>query len=389
MRYFAGLLFIGMLAGCTGGAVVFAPTPLPPDLSPLPYNHPSGSFSVTVPRNWSVFAQNTTALAAASFAAPGANEPVLRFAVINLGRKLDSATLGDLMNRYQTQIRPDAQRYSETGRQAMGDGSWRLTGLRHAEGGLTRQVNTFIQQSGNFLGVIEVLMPDDAAQQGELQRIINSFTINTNAALQPSDPSSLAAVTANSLEILHVSTWSTSVGVFFITGEVGNYGTTWAENVPVRATLRTSDGLAVADAADMVMGYGIPPGGFAPFSLRFGQGQSAITSGYELSLGGADWNPAATETVYGQEVLKWSDDSTVESDGRLLITGTVTNSGTSMVRNVRAVVTIFDTTGSVIAAGFTDVSPGLNAGGSADFNIAVPEIGGTPVNYIVSVQALP
>ena len=103
-------------------------------------------------------------LAAASFAAPDTNEPALRFAVMNLGKKLDSAALGDLMNQYQTQIRPDAQRYTETGRQAMGDGSWRLTGLRHAEGGITREVNTFIQQSGNFLGVIDVLLPDDPGQ---------------------------------------------------------------------------------------------------------------------------------------------------------------------------------------------------------------------------------
>jgi hypothetical protein len=198
----------------------------------------------------------------------------------------------------------------------------------------------------------------------------------------------LASVTANSLEILHVTTWTTPAGVFFITGEVGNYGSTWAENVPVRAVLNTVDGLPVAEATDTVMGYGIPPGGFAPFSLRFGQGQSAITASYELSLGGADWKPGETQTIYGQETLKWSDDSTVESDGRLLITGTVTNDGGELVRNLRAVVTVFDTTGGVIAAGFADVTPGLNAGASADFNIVVPEIGGTPVNYIVSVQGL-
>jgi hypothetical protein len=377
------------LAGCSGGAVVFAPTPPPPDLSPLPYNHPSGAFSVTVPRNWSVFVQNTTALAAASFAAPDTNEPALRFAVMNLGKKLDSAGLGDLMNQYQTQIRPDAQHYTETGRQAMGDGSWRLTGLRHAEGGITREVNTFIQQSGNFLGVIDVLMPDDPGQQTTLQSIINTFAIHSDAPLQPSDSSTLASVTGNSLEILHVSTWSTTAGVFFITGEVGNYGAEWAENVPIRAVLHTPDGLSVADATDIVMGYGIPPGGFEPFSLRFGQGQSAITAGYELSLGGADWTPGENQAVLGQEVLKWSDDSSVGVDGRLLISGTVTNSGSNIVLNVRAVVTIFDTTGSVIAAGFTDVTPGLNAGTSADFNIVIPEIGGTPVNYIVNVQGLP
>jgi hypothetical protein len=389
MSRFLCLLLLVALAGCSGGAVVFAPTPLPPDLSPLRYDHPSGAFSVNVPRNWPVFVQNTTALAAASFAAPGENEPALRFAVMNLGNKVDSAALGELMNQYQTQIRTDANRYSETGRQAMGDGSWRLTGLSHSAGGVPQQVNTFIQQSDTFVGVAEVVLPDDAGQQAQLQAIVNSFTINPDAPLEATDPTALAFATSNSLDIIHVSTWSTPAGVFFITGEVGNYGSTWASDVPVRALLKTSDGLGVAEATDFVMGYSIPPGGFAPFSLRFGQGQSALTTGYELSLGGADWQPEASEPIVGQESLKWSDDSTVGSDGRLLISGSVSNSGSEMVRNVRAVVTIFDTTGNVIAAGFTDVTPSLAPNASADFNIAIPEIGGTPVNYIVTIQGLP
>jgi hypothetical protein len=52
-------------------------------------------------------------------------------------------------------------------------------------------------------------------------------------------------------------------------------------------------------------------------------------------------------------------------------------------------VTIFDTTGSVIAAGFTDFSDVLNAGASAAFRIAVPDLGGQPANYILNIQGLP
>jgi len=127
-----------LLAGCSGGAVVFAPTPLPPDFSPLLYTHPSGAFTVALPRNWSVYEQYTTVLAAAAFSAPGANEPALRFAVINTGQPVSSSFLGDFLDRYQKQIRPDAVDYAEVSRQAMGDGSWRLTGLRHTAGGKTQ-----------------------------------------------------------------------------------------------------------------------------------------------------------------------------------------------------------------------------------------------------------
>jgi hypothetical protein len=378
-----------VLAGCSGGAVVFAPTPLPPDLSALRYDHPSGAFSVNVPRNWPVFAQNTTVLAAASFAKPGETEPSLRFAVLNLGKEVDSAALGDLMDEYQTQIRPDAARYSETGRQAMGDGSWRLTGVQHSIGGVTQQVNTFIEQVDTFLGVIEVYLPDSATEQSELQNIINSFAINTQATLQASEVTVLGFATVSDLDILHIATWSTPAGVFFVTGEVGNYGTSWVRNVPVRALLRTTDGLGVVEATDTVMGYAIPPGGFAPFSLRFGQGQSAITTSFELSLGGADWTAEPSQPVLGQEVMTWTDDSAVDSDGRLTITGTVTNTSAEAIRDVRAVVTVFDTPGNVIAAGFSDVTAVLSADETTDFQIIIPEIGGTPVNYLVTMQGLP
>jgi hypothetical protein len=263
-----------------------------------------------------------------------------------------------------------------------------LEGLRQSAGGVTQQVNTFIQQTDFFIGVIEVLLPSDAAQVAEFQSIINSFTINTDSPLQPAEASALAFAAPASINVLHVSTWTTASGVFFITGEVGNYGTAWVDQVPVRAVLRSSDGLSVADAADTVMGYGIPPGGFAPFSLRFGGGQPALAADYQLFLGTEDWQPATDVSIADQETLKWSDDSSMSPDGRLTITGTVTNDGQANVYNLRAVVTVFDTAGNTIAAGFTELASPLAPDASTDFQIVVPEMGGSPVNYIVNVQAL-
>ncbi len=92
------------------------------------------------------------------------------------------------------------------------------------------------------------------------------------------------------------------------------------------------------------------------------------------------------QAVVGQDVLKWTDASTLGADGRLTITGTVTNGGDANVYDVRAVVTVFDTLGNVIAAGFTDVSSALAPDAVADFQIILPEMGGVPANYIVNVQ---
>ncbi len=379
-----------LIAGCSSGAVVFAPTPPAADLSPMRYDHPSGAFSVVVPRNWSVRMQNTVTLATAAFAAPEDIEPLVSFAVINLGRDLNVDDLGDIIQQYQTEIRPDSDHYTEQDRQAMGDGSWRLAGLRAGVGGQTEQVNTFIERDGSFIGVIEAILPDNPDRLASLQTIINTFTISPNAPLQAGELSALSSVTRNALEILHVSTWTTPGGVFFITGEVANYGDTLLTDIPVRAVLLTENGLGVLEAMDSVMGYGIPPGGFAPFSLRFGQGQPALTNHYELALGNEAWESDPDAVIFGQDELTWTDESSFTEEGHLLITGTITNVSSQSIRKLRTVVTVFDDDQDVIAAGFTDLTAAqLAPDETAPFQIRVPEMGGEPAHYIINVQGRP
>jgi hypothetical protein len=383
-------LVVFLLAGCSGGAVVFAPTPAPPDQSPARYDHPSGAFSVTLPRQWALYDQNTTALATAAFSRPGSSQPALLFAVINLGHDIDANEFGTLIDRYQATVRSDTGHYTEQSREAMGDGSWRMAGLRSDLDGETVPLNTFIQRAGSFVGVAEVVIPADAAQLQELQGIINSFSIHTDAPLEPTDLNTFAFAKDSSLGVLHVATWSTPQGVSFITGEVANYGLTSVSSVPVGVNLRSEDGVNVTGAVDQVMGYGIPPGGFAPFSLRFGQGQPSTAATYSVALGGNGWQPPAAPVIYGQQEMTWTDESAFDDSNRLVISGTVTNVSDHVIRQPRATVTVFDAAQNVIAAGYTDLSTAeLAAGQSAPFSITLPDVGGSPQNYIVSIQGLP
>ncbi|MEZ4670401.1 MAG: FxLYD domain-containing protein [Anaerolineae bacterium] len=388
MRHILAVLTLFILAGCGGGAVVFAPPPPPPDTSPLVYTHPGGVFSLAVPRDWSAYEQNTTILASTAFSPPDSDEPALQVAVMNIGEAATSASLADIIDQYQQLIRPDVTAYTEVNRQAMGDGSWRLDGLLRTAGGMTRQLNTFIQQSGNFLTVIEVQVVPDPARMSELQQSINTFTINPNANLEAAKPTVLGFSATSDLEFLHVTAWTTPRGVFFITGEVANHGPASLANVPVRAVLRTPDGVPVAEAVDTLMGYNLPPGGFAPFSLRFGQGQPALTNNYDLSLGGVDWQPETNQNVHSTNELSWSDNSSFEADGSMVISGSVTNTSTGPLLPPRIVVTVFDAAGNVIAAAYTDVAVALNPSDATDYRVVIPEMGGQPANYLVTAQSL-
>ncbi|MCC6614195.1 MAG: hypothetical protein IT320_12005 [Anaerolineae bacterium] len=382
------ILLLLILGGCGGDAVIFAPTPPPPDLSPLRYQHPGGVFSIVVPRTWSTYVINTTQLAATAFSPPDARDPALTVAVVNLGSTPDADAFTALLNRYQSQIRADVEFYSEQNRQAMGDGSWRMTGIRQLPGGETQPINTFIQQAGSQIAVMDVVVPEDAAGQAEMQRIVNTLQINSDDPLEASDLSTLSSAKRTNLALLHLYAWSTAEGVFFITGEVANYGTTAVGAAPVRAVMTTAEGQPLIEAVDTVMGYGIPPGGFAPFSLRFGQGQPNNARGYQVYLGSDEWQAELGEPLFPVEQLIAADESSFDGQGRLIVSGSVENMGTDPARAPRAVLTVFDGSQNVIAAAFVDLPvEAIAPGESVPYQIIVPEIGGEPVSYIVVVQA--
>jgi len=320
------------------------------------------------------------------FTPPDAAEPALEFAVINW--QSEPIDLIDVINAYQSEIRPDLDRYSEQDRQAMPDGSWRLTGLRLSEGGLPGEINTFIQQSSNLIGIANVYLPEDNTAFADYEAILNSFAINPNTSLEPVSLSTLGAATASNLEAINIKSWSTQAGVYFITGEVINNGFMTEVDVPVQAVMETPDGTGIVEAVDRLMGYGLRPGEFAPFSLRFGEGKPDETSQFTLAIGGGQQTEPVT--LYSAETLTWDDEASFSEDGHLLVDGTVTNTGDRTVYNPRAVITVFDENQRVIAAGFNHLDiERLPPGATAEYHLRVQEMGGVPADYIINIQALP
>lgn len=389
-QWVVGCLLIVMLSACSGGgAVVFAPTDLPPEAVPNEYSHPSGAFSVLLPRTWTLFEQTSGIFASATFAPPDADMPLVQIAVINIGYDIASDELGDIMTRYQTDVRPDVTRYTEQSRQAMGDGSWRLSGVRQTTSGNTEQVNTFIQSNQTLFSVLDVTVPVEASLQSQIQTIINTFSLANEADLPVSDLPVLSGIAQSQIQIVNLSTWTTATGVFYVSGEITNSGAQALTELPVRAQLLNQSGEIVADATSTVMGYGIASGGFAPFSVRFGQGQPVNAVGYTVSIGDETYTPVEAEII-GFPILQWEDGTQTTDEGAVFVTGTVTNTGDEGVLVPRAMATLFDSTGRVIGSAFADAdTTQLDAGETANFNVLISEVGGAPSNYVVNVQALP
>ena len=378
-----------LLAGCQSGAVVFAPTPVPPELAPTQYTHPSNAFSVLLPRTWSLYEQQNALFAGASFSPPNSDTTLLTIAVVKLEQDVSADDLGILMDEYQTQVRPDLSRYTEQSREAMGDGSWRITGLRASPAGVPIQINTFIERQGSLVGVIDMALPTDAALHSQMQRIVNTFEMSTANNLPVAALALLSATSQTQLEIVNLNTWTTPTGVFFVTGEVANNTTRNIPDIPIRAELLNELGEPVADAVDFAMGYAVEAGGFAPFSIRFGEGRPLDAVNYRVTLGNDDYTIAESDIVAAPN-LEWSDATEFSEQGDLFITGEVTNVGNREAIDARAIVTVFDEAGRVIGTGFADTfSNILSVDETARFNVLIDDVGGTPANYVVNVQALP
>jgi len=376
------------LSACGQGAVVYAPTPLPPDTSPIPYVHPTGAFQITVPRTWSAFSQTLPDLASATFSAPDISESLVTVSVITLS---EMPQIADLLNVYQTEARPDAGRYVELERQAMGDGSWRLIGLRTTIGGVNQAVNTFITVQGQTVGITDILLiEDNPALNRVIEEAVNSLQINPTPPLQPTNLFSAQKTATSPLRLTSVYLWTAPSGVMFLTGVLQNATANPIGTVPLYAGLSTLDGVVVAGESGQVMGYAIPPNGFMPFSLRFGKGRPPEALNYALTIGGGGWVPDTTLRYYGEDNFTITSERTAPSENTTVVTGDVIHIGTDIVRDPIAILTIYDNQRRVIASAFSMIKEGVFLPQeSASFSFNITELGGTPAFHLVTVQALP
>lgn len=382
---------IVLLSGCAGGTVQFVDPPTVDETGMLHYSHPSGTFSLDAPRDWALYELNTTTLASAAFSAPDDTQPILLFAVIDVGTTLDEVTFAAQIAQYQGQARSDIGSYTEIGREALDATHWRASGMRRTVSG-NLPVNTFFQFSGSRLAVIEVTpggMPDPDRVE-LIEQIVNSFVLDPATALESTDVRTLAYAKTSGLSIVHVSAWTAPDGALFVTGEIANDGSAPVSGIPVDVSLIGRDGAVLAGAVDTPMGYGIAPGGFAPFSLRFGEGQPVDGGDYVVRLGGSNWVPGSAVEFSTADELHWTDTSAYDAQQNLMISGQVSNTGTRTLRHLRAVATIFNDEQQVIGAVQIDLDPApLAPGESRTFDIPVTALGDVPENYLVSIQGLP
>jgi hypothetical protein len=385
VRRYVWLLIL--LAACVPTVPVPAATP---DLG-APYSHSSGVFSLRLPPSWSAGDLSVGPALLVTFAPPRADRVMLTVYVVRLGAPLDEGAFRTAMDAYLDA--PYNESLTTLDRAAMGDGSWRVTGVRHQHGE-SLPVNVFMQRDGPFFSALEVVVPgNDPVTATLLERALNTYQVNAAAewpvgvveAIPP--PPTGFILAGGNLAFSDLLTWTDEAGSFHVSGRLANRAPYPVDRVAVRATLYDAVGGVMAEQVGSTPVSVLLDGEFAPFQVQFDgrRPSAAVRLGLRAEAQQAADSLAA---FYGPEFFDWEDRAEYDEAGQLHIRGTIWNLGAVTARRVQAIITIFDSSDLVAGYVALDIGDGvLDAGDSARFDAPIPPLGAEPARYLVTVQA--
>ncbi len=371
---------LALLAGCAPGSGP-APTPQPS----RPYTHPSGVFSMELPPTWLVGDLSSGPALHVTFAPAQGERPLFTVTVLRFPGALDDTAYGATMGAFLRVPRNHSLDIVET--TAMGDGSWRATAVRNAQG-QALPVNIFMQRDGPYFSALEVGVPaGEPFTLALLSLMTNSFRVNTLAEwpagtladLPPGDENLILA--AGNLSFGGLFPWIGPDGAFRITGLVANHAPYALEGVRVTARLLDGAGTVLQEQAASVPVSILLDGEQAPFEVAFAGGWPRMARRYELHAEAAQAG-VALAVFYGPGGFEWEDQAEYDEAGRLHIRGRVWNTGAVSARAVQALVTVFDGQDRVVGvvSGPVGVGP-LAPGESMEFDVPLEALGGEPIRY--------
>ncbi|MEP7284850.1 MAG: FxLYD domain-containing protein [Chloroflexota bacterium] len=379
-----------LLAACDANPVVVVATPVPPDAAFRKYQHPSGVFSLRLPPDWSVRDVSRADSIRVEFSPPSNNGLPMTVYVVNTGTVLDSPALLDAINKYQAVVNGDAQVYNEVGRNAQGDGSWRLAGVRQTPIG-PRQLNTFMQADKTFISAIEVdVTGANEAMLQTLRTVINTYRVDPTAVINASAiQADSAGVTTTSgvLAFGGLYTWTNNQGTFIVNGQVTNKSGGPLEAIRVSALLYDAQNNPVAEQANVIPIEVLADGGITPFTVQFKSGKPSQAVRLELQAAGRNAEYALKTHLGDDQFIKGNDKATYNAGGYLTIGGDVVNRTQGAAHFVKATITVYDDQQRVVATDSAFVTkPDLLPGDSARFEVTFFEIGGSVARYVITVE---
>ncbi|MHB8628148.1 MAG: FxLYD domain-containing protein [Aggregatilineales bacterium] len=383
------------ITGCQGGPLIVVATPLPPDAGFRTYRYPGGVFTIRLPADWAIHDVSSGNAIRVEFSPPDNAGLPLTVYVVNKGQPIDTTTLLDALKPYEASINGDSSIYTEIARNAQGDGSWRLTGIRQTPIG-PRQLNTFIQADQSFLSAVVVdITGADSSRMAQLAAIVNTYRVNTAASLTVSSANTGTPApnvpgvntSAGTIAFDGLLEWADSAGGFNINGELTNRSGGPLEAVRVTALLYDSQNTILAQQGDVISSDVLPDGTTASFSIHFRDGKPPQTVRYELqsSARNAVYNLA---TYLGPDsFLKGNEKASYDPAGDLVISGDVVNQTQQAAHAIRVNVTVYDAQQRVVGTQSAFVAkPDLLPGETSHYEVTFYQLAGSAGRFVTRIE---
>jgi hypothetical protein len=383
-------IIIALLSACDSKPVVLVATPVPLDANFRTYRHPGGVFSIRLPSDWSVRDVSQGSAVRVEFSPPGTTGLPMTVYVLNTGTVLSTSGLLDAIDRYQRVINGDPNLYHEISRNAQGDGSWRLAGIRQTPIG-SRQLNTFLQANGAFLTAIEVDLTDlDSEHLQAMRAVINTLRVDSTAIIAPADFQASSESSSQAAGVVAFSglySWVTPGGEFVINGQVTNRSGGPLEAIRVTATLYDGQNTDLAHQSNVIPVEVLNDQGTAPFSIRFQSGRPSQTVRYELQAAARNAEYALQTYLGDDKFVRGNELATYNANHYLTVSGDVVNGTKGAAYFVKAIVTVYDEQSRVVATDSVFLNKKeLLPGEVSHYEVTFPELGGSAIRYVISVE---
>jgi hypothetical protein len=187
------------------------------------------------------------------------------------------------------------------------------------------------------------------------------------------------------VEVLSYSWYVSNLNTFVVVGEVQNIGPSNIEYIALSGTVNSLEDEDQAWATCVAYSNEILPQQKVPFVMYFFS-ENSHSRAFSWDLG--DLNNVEFSVIVSNETENYqypcleivNASSKIETDGNFTVTGNVVNTGTESSGKLWVVASFYNSTGDIIATGFSDyLSPeSLPAGESTEFTVnsvdAVPEL---------------
>lgn len=380
-----------LLAACQVSPTVLVATPVPPDSTFHTYRYPNGAFSIRLPADWSVRDVSRGNAVRVEFSPPGNTGLPMTVYVVNTGTVLDAPSLLDAINKYQSVVNGDASVYTEASRNAQGDGSWRLAGIRQTSIG-PRQLNTFLQADKSFLTAIEVdITGADETRLNLFRTIINTYRADPTAVLTANPLSSAPDLGVNtssgSITFAGMFAWTDSSGSFNINGELGNASDTALEAVRVTALLYDDQNRVLAEQGDVIASDVVAPNDSASFSIRFRTGKPSQAVRYELQASGRNAEYNLQNYLGPESFIKGNEKASYNAAGYLVISGDVVNQTKQPAHSIRVTITVRDEQNHIVGAENAFIEkPDLLPGDTSHYEVTFYQLAGNAARFITKIE---